>query len=437
MRVQAGDVRTHWALQRGIPSVSFGSVGSSRFTWPPTHVLAVRTPPDSINAQMSREAKEVRLREGADATPVEPGGAVEIVRYRPEDEISLAWLASVVLKHRYVVLLSMVLVAALGVAHLVLTFSPTYTAVASFMPEGGTRSGASGLQTVASRFGLEMPLVGGGTASPTFYANLLDSREILTPLVLDTFTVERGIEDQGRGARRGILLDFLELGDLPQPVAVQRGVEWLRGVTDPTVTPSTGVVSLTVTTPWPELSEDLARGLLERLNAFNLERLQSQAAAERRFVEDRLAEVQEDVRLIEEELKDFLQSNREFQNSPELRFQHDRLQRQVAMRQQLFTSLSQSYEQARINEVRNTPVITVLEQPVEPVDRNPRGLKQRGLLGLALGLALGVVYAFGRDYAGRAPSERSEQRELKRVAREAIEDVRRFFRRIRGLFSRG
>jgi len=92
---------------------------------------------------------------------------------------------------------------------------------------------------------------------------------------------------------------------------------------------------------------------------------QSQAAAERGFTEERMAEAQEELRAAENELQRFLQNNRQFQNSPELVFQHDRLQRRVAMRQQVYTSLVQSYEQARIDEVPNTPVITVVEYAEE------------------------------------------------------------------------
>jgi uncharacterized protein involved in exopolysaccharide biosynthesis len=51
----------------------------------------------------------------------------------------------------------------------------------------------------------------------------------------------------------------------------------------------------------------------------------------------------------------FLQANRQWANSPDLTFQHDRLERDIALRQQVYTTLVQSFEQARISEVRDTP----------------------------------------------------------------------------------
>jgi uncharacterized protein involved in exopolysaccharide biosynthesis len=127
--------------------------------------------------------------------------------------------------------------------------------------------------------------------------------------------------------------------------------------------------------PYPHLTPSSPsrspRGSVELLNEFNLETRQSQALEEGRFVSARMAEAQEELREAEEALKTFLQQNRQFRNSPELVFEHDRLQRQVAMRQEIFTSLAQSHEQSRIDAVRDTPVITVIAS--RSARRSPRG----------------------------------------------------------------
>ena len=70
---------------------------------------------------------------------------------------------------------------------------------------------------------------------------------------------------------------------------------------------------------------------------------------------------------------------------PELNFQQERLQRQVQLQQQLYTTLSQSFEQAKIEEVRDTPVITVVEPPEAPVRPDPRGLVRNAFLTIILG----------------------------------------------------
>lgn len=194
------------------------------------------------------------------------------------------------------------------------------------------------------------------------------------------------------------------------------------------------MVEVSVQTPWPGLSEILAGRILELVNDFNLQTRQSQAAAEREFVEGRLAVAQDSLRAAEERLADFLEGNRQWSNSPELGFQHDRLQRQVAMRQEVYTSLAEAYEQARIAEVRNTPVITVVEPPERPVKADSR----RGLLKLALGVVLGgmlgVFVAFGQEYMARARSEEDQEyREFSGLWAQTWADVKT----LGGLLGRG
>ena len=95
-------------------------------------------------------------------------------------------------------------------------------------------------------------------------------------------------------------------------------------------------------------------------------------------------------------MRDFLQRNRnDPRTSPQLALEHDRLQRRIDDASQVVTSLTQSLEQARIDEVRDTPVITVIEAPSMPTE--PAGLSfvlriAAALVGgLFIALAVGVV----------------------------------------------
>jgi uncharacterized protein involved in exopolysaccharide biosynthesis len=112
--------------------------------------------------------------------------------------------------------------------------------------------------------------------------------------------------------------------------------------------------------------------MLRLVSEFNLNRRQTKAGADRRFVETRVRESLDSLRGAEAALEAFLQRNREYRNSPQLVFAYDRLDREVRMRQQLYTTLIQSYESARIDEVRNTPVITVMEAPDLPARPDAR-----------------------------------------------------------------
>ncbi|MGH7701841.1 MAG: GNVR domain-containing protein, partial [Gemmatimonadales bacterium] len=120
-------------------------------------------------------------------------------------------------------------------------------------------------------------------------------------------------------------------------------------------------------------------------------------------------QVRADLREAEDRLQEFLQRNREFRNSPQLAFEYDRLQREVTMRQQVYTTLAQGYEQARIDEVRNTPLISIVEQPDLPVKPKSRRLILKTLLGLTLGGLLGLFLALWLDLVARDRVRSPEQ----------------------------
>ena len=222
-------------------------------------------------------------------------------------------------------------------------------------------------------------------------------------------------------------MDLLEIDDPVPELRVDIAVRALGKIVAASEVRSLGAVRVLVTTRWPSVSLALAERLVDGVNRFNLETRKSQAAAEREFVEMQAEEAERALREAEDRLQLFLQRNRAFDSSPELAFEHDRLGREVGLRQQVYTTLLQNREEARIREVRDTPVITVLEEPRLPVVREARKSIQKGVLGGLVGGMLGVLIAFlgrGVARARRAPTE--EAREFFQLVEEATP---RFFRR--------
>jgi len=305
----------------------------------------------------------------------------------PDDEISLWEVLAVLIRRRSVIVWAVGVCAVLAV---VVTFLQprSWTTTASFRPQGS--DGPGELASLASQFGVN---IGGGetTESPAFYQELLTSREILSRVAAADYPLD------GQALP---LVDILEIeADPEEPRAEElrlvQAIEWLReSAVSVSTGRETGLLTLEVQTEWPEVSRGIADGLLAEVARFNLETRQSQASAERSFVEERVGAAREDLERAEAQLQAFLESNRQIGSSPELQFDRDRLQREVSLRQQVYSTLVQSYEQARISEVRDTPVITVLQAPFVPIRPDGRGLVLRFALGVVLGGMAGVVLAF-------------------------------------------
>ena len=302
------------------------------------------------------------------------------------DELSLFALGTSLLRNRWRIARWMLLGGAVA-ALLVFLKPPLYLASASFVPQGTNDIRSSGLASLAGQFGVAMP-TGTQSQSPDFYAKLLKSRVLLGQIARDTFVV------QEKGNQRIPFVDLYEIQAGPQKLREELGVKLLMDMVSSSVARTTGVVEVSVATRWPSVSLAITTALVDGVNDYNQRTRQGQAAAERKFVEGRLATAGAELRAAEDRLEGFLRTNRQYASSPELTFQRDRLQRDVTLQQQVFTSLTQSYEEVRIREVRDTPVITVIEAPSVPALPESRGRLKSVLLGLLLGGFLGAFAVF-------------------------------------------
>jgi uncharacterized protein involved in exopolysaccharide biosynthesis len=129
------------------------------------------------------------------------------------------------------------------------------------------------------------------------------------------------------------------------------------------------------------------------VNWFNLRTRQTNASAERKFTESRMNELRGEVGVAEAAMQRFLEVNRQQYLSPALEIEKGRLERGVALAQQTYNQLAQAYEHARIDEVRDTPLITVIQQPRVPVRPDARGLVSKTILAFILTLLIGSVAA--------------------------------------------
>ncbi|MDQ2891398.1 MAG: Wzz/FepE/Etk N-terminal domain-containing protein [Gemmatimonadota bacterium] len=294
--------------------------------------------------------------------------------------MQLTAIILVILRQRKLVALCAGAVTLLTVAALFVR-APRYTATAEFSPQ--SKKSAGGLAGVAAQLGVSVGGLDGVEQSPAFYVDLASSRTILGAIVdslQPELPAELGVTERDPLRRRDV------------------SVERLRDALAATFSQRTGVVTIGVTMPSPALAADLVARILREIARFNLLNRQTQASAERRFTEARLSDARAELASAEARVQGFLERNRQYQNAPQLVFEYDRLTREVGLRQQLFGSLAQAFEQAKIDEVRDTPLITIVERPQPPSRPDSRGLLRWALVAAAVGLILGTALALFLDY---------------------------------------
>jgi uncharacterized protein involved in exopolysaccharide biosynthesis len=299
-------------------------------------------------------------------------------------------LIAAVLRHWRSVLLFAALVA-LAVVIPTLLKRRLYEVTTSFVPQ--TRKSAGNLSGIAAQLGINFPQSEGGQ-TPQFYAELLKSSEMLRNVV----TAKMSLAGAGATRLEGTLVDAVRRKhpEASDALLVELAIQRLRERLAVGISAKTGLVTLAVRDEDPLLARDIAARLIQELNRFNLVTRQSQAAAERRFTEQRLAEASIALRSAEERRQQFASQNRGFGDASRLNLERERLTRAVDNAQQVYSMLVTAFEQSKIDEVRDTPVITIIEPPRAPVSPVSRGLALRGLVGLLSGLTLGILFALMR-----------------------------------------
>ncbi|HEX6089205.1 MAG TPA: hypothetical protein VFZ13_03495 [Gemmatimonadales bacterium] len=326
---------------------------------------------------------------------------------------SLLHLAATILgRWRFIAALGFA--GALIAAAWALLATPRYRSVAKFALEERTGiPGGSGLAALAGQLGGASAL---GVRSLQFYSDVVTGPDLLSALALDSFP------DPAQGAARRPLIDLLDTpGDTP--------AERLNNVVDElqndriaaTTNDRTGTITLSVSMPDAELSAAVARRLFQRLDAFNVETRKSAARERREFATRELERARRDLVNAEAELRGFLERNRGGLNVPRLAFEREQLERRIAIRADVYGELARELEQAKVDEVRDTPVFTLVEEPRAPVYREFPKRVRMTLTGAILGGALAVLLLVAR----------STTRSARALDPEGYDAVRAAFRRAR------
>jgi len=126
---------------------------------------------------------------------------------------------------------------------------------------------------------------------------------------------------------------------------------------------------------------------------FTVEMHSKKARLNREFIEGRQVEVKEQLTQIEELLKVFRERNRSIIGSPQLQLELERLMREVEIQTQIYITLQQQYELARIEEVKETPSVVILDEAVPSIIKDQPQRKFIVVIAAIIGgiIALGSV----------------------------------------------
>lgn len=264
----------------------------------------------------------------------------------------------------------------------------TYISSAVFVPEQSKSAQLpASLGALAGDMGLLAGL-GGGTDSPEFYQRLLAGRAIRTAILSKPLA---GVN----------LFDYFNAR--ARHDSLEKALKKLGKVTTVSIDKASGTVRIDAEFRKPELAEAVVTKYVDLVNDFNSSIRRTQAGKRRQFVEAQTNAALADLQRAEANVKDFLTRNR-IVTAPELQFEKGQLDRRVSAAQDLYLALSRQLQTARIDEVNDTPVISVVDPPFLPVKASGPHRVVITLMAMFFGALLSTAYLL----YGRAPRRSAE-----------------------------
>ena len=158
-----------------------------------------------------------------------------------------------------------------------------------------------------------------------------------------------------------------------------------------------GLITITAIMEDPLIAANIANFIGNQVQLYIQKENSAQSTAEKIFISDRLAIVKIELESAELELKAFKERNRGYEDSPELFMVFSQLFREVEAKKEVYLTLQQQLELARIKEVKQSPILHILDHAVPPSRKSYPNRLLFLILFLFIGLfssSLRVIYKY-------------------------------------------
>ena len=269
-----------------------------------------------------------------------------------------------------------------------LLLHPYYKSSVVILPETSQSKLASlgGLSDLASLAGVN---VGGETSPAKLYPTVIKSEAVLRNVIYQKYH-STAFPDSVN------LLQIWGIDEETPLLAYEKMLKALQDDLEIILDTKTNVLTISLSTKEPQLSADILNAIAHELDIFFRTKKRTNASEQRKWIEGRLLEVNSDLEKSENALKDFREKNRRVTDSPVLLLEQERLLRDVQINTTIFAELKKQYEIAKIEEIKNIPIVNVMDagRAAAKKDKPQRGIIV--VVGFLLSFSVSVVFVYGR-----------------------------------------
>jgi len=157
------------------------------------------------------------------------------------------------------------------------------------------------------------------------------------------------------------LIQFWDINENKPEREYEIALLTIRTALEVTMDYRTSIVTLSIETREPQLSADILNNIISSVENNIRTKRNTNASEQRKWIDARLIEVKEYLVKAENTLKQFREKNRSISGSPKLLLDEERLIREMQINSTMYVELKKQYELIRIEEIRTTPIINVLD----------------------------------------------------------------------------
>lgn len=299
---------------------------------------------------------------------------------------------------------------------------PVYTSTAKVLPIGEKGNSFSDMAGMATQLGLSLPMnMGNEIPWDEMFPEIVKSENLKENILTQQFNSDKYGIDQSLNT---IIENEYKLSDEPNHIRNKMSLDKLNELINVSKSRLSPIVTINVDFFEPQLAGDILSAVIQESGKALIKLKSKQISEKRKFIEERISEVFESLKMSEVALKDFQESNRKPDRSPALKLEESRLEREVTLHNSLYVTLKSQFENVKIEEVEESAMIQVVDGPIVPF----RLTKPKRFLSIVFAMAItffGLFFIFYlKDFT---ISGREKESEVRREARNRLKNQIRWF----------
>ena len=288
------------------------------------------------------------------------------------ENIFLADIVLILAKNIKTLIVTPLILSVCMIFYVLFIAEPVYRANAKIM--SSSKSGGAQVTGLAAQFGISL---GQQSETQWVYTKILKSRTLARAMLEKKF-------DTKRYGKSVTLYDILMNEEHKKDeISLIKAVNKFLKLVNVSEDKSTGIFTLKLDGFEPQFAVDLTNALINQLDEHQRLYSKNKTDKSKVFIDERIFETRKELNKSEENLKDFIDSNRRIENSPSLQLERERLAREVSVLTGVFTTLKQQLETLKIEQVKDQDYVLILDKPEIPLRPNK---PKRTLLTLTSGI---------------------------------------------------